>query len=216
MCQVARFLYCTTCDPGTVLIWVRLWQQELRLTFRFAGLHICILLIYLIRFVSKNWKLLSELQLPVVFIDSHHETGEGKEASFCSQFCSYFTFTFHCYVFTFTFTFILLLLLFIAMYSLSLISPLLSGSRVFSRDEHTLAHPSKIAPLGKCDQGWKIIRSIWKIESKFFSHNWSRLFWMWRRNLGNCMKSKNSLMWLLFGCNTNTNTNTNTNLGNGM
>ena len=116
----ARFLYCTTCDPGTVLIWVRLWQQELRLTFRFAGLHICILLIYLIRFVSKNWKLLSELQLPVVFIDSHHETGEGKEASFCSQFCSYYyfyfsllcihfhfhfhttTFTFQCYVFTFT------------------------------------------------------------------------------------------------------------------
>ena len=110
------------------------------------------------------------------------------------------TFTFHCYVFTFTFTFILLLLLFNAMYSLSLISPLLSGSRVFSRDEHTLAHPSKIAPLGKCDQGWKIIRNIWKIQTDFFSHNWRRLFWMWRRNLGNCMKSKNPLTWLLFGC----------------
>ena len=56
-----------------------------------------ILLIYLIRFVSKNWKLLSELQLPVVFIDSHHETGEGKEARLYSQICSCLTFTFYCY-----------------------------------------------------------------------------------------------------------------------
>ena len=40
----------------------------------------------------------------------------------------------------------------------------LPGSRVFSRDKHPLAFPSKLTTVGKCDQGRKIVKTFHKCD----------------------------------------------------
>ena len=103
-----------TPDMGLTL--ARRWLQKSRLTSR---------LLFVANILSLH-PIIAGLQLPVVFIDSHHDTKEGKEVRLLSVL-----FKSQCFFFT-------------SMdYCLSWFLIFSPGSRVHERDKHSLEYSSK-------------------------------------------------------------------------